>query len=293
MLKARCLLTAFFLMMGIFGTMSDARAEDQTSKQPAKAAVQSRLFLIGGNANTTLDEFARLAGGAKKAAVAIITYAGDKPIELADAVQNAFSAANVRKTFVISADDKKACLPKEANAVYIGGGNESRLMRLMPEGLAKQLANFDGIIGANSAAAMAAPETMISGGLESSVIHAQQLKLADGMDLIRGIIVDSHVGQRGRDARCIASLASVPEAQMVIGLDEDTAVLIDGRNATVFGAGHARVYRKGPGFATNLNSVPRNAVASVQNTLVSYFSHGDKFELPLPVAVAEKTAHGR
>jgi cyanophycinase len=251
------------------------------NKAQAQEQPSARLFLIGGNADTTLYDFANLAGGSK-ATIAIITYADKKTDEVGDSIQNALSAANVRRTVIIPEDDKKATIPKDADAVYILGGNESRLMRVLSDNLRDELAHFHGLIAANSAGAMAAASLMISGGLEKGTIHSQELHVADGLALLPGVAIDSHVGQRNRDARCAAALGAIPGVKMTIGLDEDTALYVEGRKATVYGIGHVRVFRPGPSFTTTLENTPKGGTASVHNVLVSYLKAGESFELPAP-----------
>jgi cyanophycinase len=250
-------------------TVDNAQAEEQAQS----------FFLIGGNADSTLYDFAKLAGGSK-AHVAVITYAETKPEEAADAIENALSAANVRHTTIIAADTKNPTLPKDVDAVYLIGGNESRLMRRVKEPLVEELKNFHGLIGGNSAGAMAAATLMISGGLEKGTIKAQELHVADGLALLPGVAIDSHVGQRNRDARCAASLGAIPGVKMAIGLDEDTAIYVQGHHATVYGVGHVRVFRPGPSFVTTLDSTPKGGTASVHNVLVSYLKAGESFDLP-------------
>jgi cyanophycinase len=232
----------------------------------AQERAAGRFFLIGGNASSTLHDFARLAGGAEKGHIVVITYAADKPEESADSVQNVLSAADVRHTTVINVDSKAGQIPSDATAVYLVGGHESRLMRLLSDSVREQLAGFKGLIGGNSAGAM--------------VIRGGDMKLAHGLGLIPRVMIDSHVGQRNRDARCAATLAAQADVDMCIGLDEDTAILVQGNRATVFGAGHVRLFRKGAGFGSEYQNARNNEVVSVNNVLVSYLSAGDQFDLP-------------
>jgi cyanophycinase len=266
-------LRMYFLsvLLLVFGAIYMDKTEAQEHTQT--------LFLIGGNADSTLYDFARLAGGSK-ARIAVITYAETKPEEAADSIANALSAANVRQTTIISADTKNPALPNDIDAVYIIGGNESRLMRQIKEPLAEQLRKFKGLIGANSAGAMAAATVMISGGLEKGTIKSQELHVADGLGLLKDVVIDSHVGQRNRDARCAASLSAIPGVKMAIGLDEDSAIYVEGRHATVYGLGHVRVFRPGPSFTTTLESTPKGVTASAHNVMVSYLKAGESFDLP-------------
>jgi cyanophycinase len=210
----------------------------------------------------------------------VITYAADKPEESADSVQNVLSAADVRHTTVINVDSKAGQIPSDATAVYLVGGHESRLMRLLSDSVREQLAGFKGLIGGNSAGAMVMAPMYISDGSDKGTIRGGDMKLAHGLGLIPRVMIDSHVGQRNRDARCAATLAAQADVDMCIGLDEDTAILVQGNRATVFGAGHVRLFRKGAGFGSEYQNARNNEVVSVNNVLVSYLSAGDQFDLP-------------
>ncbi len=52
------------------------------------------------------------------------------------------------------------------------------------------------------------------------------IHLSAGLGLVEGIVVDQHFEQRGRWGRLLAAVALSPRL-VGIGLDEDTAVLID------------------------------------------------------------------
>lgn len=241
------------------------------------AAVEAKnLFLVGGNAYEVLRDFVRLAGG-PNARIAIITHSADPPASSGDALQNFFDALNAKNTTMLVPADES--LPKGTDAVYIVGGEQNRLKRLLHPNLLKQLNEFDGLIGGSSAGAMIMGPKMIAGGMDAGVVKADQLKIVDGVSWLPGIVVDSHVGQRNRDARAGAVLALLPEIPTVIGLDEDTAMHIKDGKCTVYGIGQARVFRRGPGFSSNIRSLDKGKVANVKEILYTLLGEGDEFNI--------------
>jgi cyanophycinase len=249
-----------------------------TSKAP-KAA----FFLIGGNAKSTLDDFVQLAGG-EKANIAIVTHASDEPEKIGDDLQNSFNELGVKHTTVILPGSKTG-LPKDTTAVYLCGGKQSRLKRLLEEPMLSQLLTFDGLIGGSSAGAMIAAPRMIAGGMDDHAVKAKSLNIIDGLNFVSNVVIDTHVGERSRDTRLMAALVLIETADLGIGLDEDTAVYIHDGKAKVYGEGHARLFRRGEGFRSNVEARGKNVLSSVHNVLMSVLSAGDEFDLPTRAAL--------
>jgi cyanophycinase len=240
-------------------------------------APKASLFLVGGAANDVLRDLVRLAGG-KAANVVVLPHASESPRSSGESMQNDFESLNVANCRVILPGAQEG-LPPGTTAVYMTGGDQSRLKRLLKDPLLKDLSAFAGIIAGSSAGAMIASTDMIAGSMDSSTIRADRLRIAPGLNLLPGIVVDTHVGRRSRDTRSLAALALVPSAKMAVGIDEDTAVYIKDRKGTVFGAGHVRVYRRGPGFGSDISQKASGTTASVRNVVVSMYSAGDQFDL--------------
>jgi cyanophycinase len=233
---------------------------------------------VGGAADSVLSDFVRLAGG-EKANIAIITHASEDPASAGDELQNALTALNVKNTTVILPGNTTG-LPSGTNAVFICGGDQNRLKRLLTDPLLKQLSHFDGLIGGSSAGAMIAAPRMIAGGMDENTVRAQRLKVVDGLVFLPKVVVDTHVGQRSRDTRCAAALALIPEVKLAIGLDEDTAVHVDKTGkCTVYGAGHARLFTRGPKFSSTISKVLKGEIANVRDLRLSLLCSGDEFDL--------------
>ncbi len=257
----------------VLATPSDLAAQAVASKAP-KAA----FFLIGGNAKSTLEDFVQLAGG-EKANIAVITHASEEPEKIGDDLQNSFNELGVKRTTVILPGSKTG-LPKDTTAIYICGGNQSRLKRLLEEPVLNQLLTFDGLIGGSSAGAMIAAPRMIASGMDDHAIKARSLNIIDGLNFVPKIVVDTHAGIRSRDTRLMAALVLIETAELGIGLDEDTAVYIHDGKAKVYGEGNVRLFRRGEGFRSNLEARSKNSFASVHNVIISALSAGDEFDLP-------------
>ena len=67
-------------------------------------------------------------------------------------------------------------------------------------------------------------ETMITSGLMMK-LRKCTVKMAPGLGLIHGVVIDQHFAQRGRIGRLLAAVAQNPKV-LGIGLDEDTAIVV-------------------------------------------------------------------
>lgn len=233
------------------------------------------LFLVGGAADTVYADFVRLAGG-PSAHIAILTHASEVPQKRADEISAGLKASGVTRITVLMPDDTQ--LPDDVDGIFISGGNQLTVVKLLEKsGLGQQIrdANRRGvIIGGTSAGAAAAGFLMLIGNTEEwyedrDAIRLGRVILWKGLGLRSGIVFDTHFGQRKRQTRLRMVLGMFDDI-IGIGLDEDTAVYINGDNCEVFGVDKVCVYTRGAG-----NDFQSIAKESIETT----YSKGDKFLL--------------
>ncbi|MBU6173122.1 MAG: cyanophycinase [Planctomycetes bacterium] len=137
------------------------------------------------------------------------------------------------------ADEKAVRKLESATAVWIGGGDQSRLaeryLGTPIEAAIHSVLGRGGIVGGTSAGAAIASSLMISGGWNDP-------KLASGFPLLPKAIVDQHFTQKRRFERLARAVYSNPE-RTGIGVDESTGVFISREKAKVVGDGAVYVYR--------------------------------------------------
>jgi cyanophycinase len=237
------------------------------------------LFLIGGAANTTLADFVKLAGG-DNAQVVIFPHATSDPVGAAKDLTDKLTALGVKQVTTIL-PGTSATLSAGTTAVFFTGGDQMRLVQLVEPSLIRQLVVFlnnGGLIGGTSAGAAAMPRTMIGGGMDDGVIRPGSLVLTPGLGILDGAVVDTHVGQRNREARSIAAIALL-DYVWAIALDEDTAVHITPGKLEVYGQGHARLFRATNGTRAKLAINKTYSAASVQDVNCDFLVAGDEFVL--------------
>jgi cyanophycinase len=210
-----------------------------------------RLLIIGGAEHQCaglLERFVELCGG-EQARIVLVTTATGMPAEVYAFYEGAFRKLGVawnkelRLHGRADADGDYATLMlAEATGVFFCGGDQSRLRTLVGSRtndlLRERLA--DGLIVAGtSAGATAMGRTMILGG-EGPEVSAAAVRTGPGLGLVPGLLIDMHFGVRGRMSRLLAAVSDDPE-YLGVGIDENTAILVDGDQFEVLGTGVATV----------------------------------------------------
>jgi cyanophycinase len=96
-----------------------------------------------------------------------------------------------------------------------------------------------GVIGGTSAGAAVTSEVMIRGGNHVA-------ELGRGFGFLRGVIVDQHLSERNRLRRLQGAMARHP-GYLGLGIDEQTAVVVQRRVARVLGERQVHVCFPGQG----------------------------------------------
>lgn len=134
----------------------------------------------------------------------------------------------------------------EATGVWFGGGDQSRITAAyrgtLVEKELRKLHERGGVVGGTSAGAAVISDLMITGGKDTATT-------GPGLGLLPGFVVDQHFAARKRATRLEGVIEGNP-GYVGLGIDEGTAVVVRGRQATVVGASTvAVVVGKGGGRA--------------------------------------------
>jgi cyanophycinase len=223
---------------------------------PSRRVTQGPVMPIGGAEETEpggeiLERFIELAGG-KKARIAIIPTASDDPQRSGEGYATLFRNMGAKKTDWLRVERREDAnaepaldLLRMATGIYITGGDQARLVELLVGTLVMECIrtrNADGVIVAGTSAGasilsalMMAGGTGIGGDSNGSAARKGMVDMVAGFGLVQDIIIDQHFSQRGRLGRLLSVFAGTP-GLIGIGLDEDTAALID-REGTLVALG--------------------------------------------------------
>jgi cyanophycinase len=140
-------------------------------------------------------------------------------------------------------------------------------------------------VAGTSAGASVMSETMLVGGASSATHRIGDLHMAPGLGLVRDAIIDQHFAERGRFGRLIGAVAHNPRV-LGIGIDEDTAAIVEDRLFRVIGSGAVYVVDGASVTYCNLAEAKPDRVLAMHGMTVHVLGTGDRYDLakrnPLP-----------
>jgi cyanophycinase len=174
---------------------------------------------------------------------------------------------------------------REAALVYITGGDQNKFMDVVlntPVHDAIRAAYQEGaVVAGTSAGAAVQSRKMITGNEHKypeytgqyRTIETDNIEIAEGLGLVQTAIIDQHFIWRMRMNRLIAAAIEHP-AELLIGIDESTAIIVQGDSATVTGISQVVVLH-------NKQAVKRSqqGLLGSQGMELSVFLPGDRFSL--------------
>ncbi len=259
-----------------------------TSPNPSKTGT---LIIIGGHEDrdpngerTILKEVARRVGGSK---LVLATVASHQPEGYYDDYDKAFADLETGELVELYVTNRaetaeKMDLLREAGGVFFSGGDQLRLTAqiggtAIEDELHRLLAR-GGVIAGTSAGASMMSDTMLVKGSSSETHRIGDLHMAPGLGLIRDVIIDQHFAERGRFGRLIGAIAHNPRV-LGLGIDEDTAVVVEGDVLTVIGNGAVYVVDAKKAAYSNVAEAGSNRVLSLHDIQVHVLAAGDSFDM--------------
>jgi cyanophycinase len=101
------------------------------------------------------------------------------------------------------------------------------------------------------------------------------VRTGPGLEFLPGVLIDMHFAERGRLNRLLSAVALYPH-ELGLGIDEDTAVLVDGRRLEVLGSGSVTVVDAGS--AGDIR-VPDDGRIAITGARIHVLPAGFTFEL--------------
>lgn len=144
-----------------------------------------------------------------------------------------------------SASDPDLCCRLESLAgIFFGGGDQLRITSMLGGSrFHRKLLERHGqglVVAGTSAGASMMSLTMIVEGDARESPTKNTVKMATGMGLWTGAVIDQHFSQRGRIGRLLSAVAQNPEI-LGVGLDENTAIEVCLEESTLRVWGEATV----------------------------------------------------
>jgi cyanophycinase len=246
--------------------MPASTAAEERFPQPAMGP----LVIVGGGLNLDNEPIfgailgLRLGDGP----ICVLPIASDKPDQVAENLVRRFeSFGGPGAAIGVQLKPGRANKPKiagrleECGGFFFTDGDPSRIVdTLRADGqttLAEQailrVNRRGGVIAGTGAGALVMSDPMIAGedGSEDALVHGVSVNrggpglwIRGGMGFLKGGLTDQHYVAEGRTGRLLVALAALDGVDLGFGVDDDTALVIDGADARVVGSSQVVILEK-------------------------------------------------
>lgn len=212
---------------------------------------KSTLIAIGGGeiseSREILDLILDRLKRKREARMVVMTVATSDPKGAAKKYIDLFEAEGIKNVDAVDVSVREDAFSeaameviRKADGLFFTGGDQLNITSLLGGSPLDNVINqrlSEGIViaGTSAGAAMMSSSMIVSGGSDASP-KVSGVKIAPGMDLIDGVIIDSHFSQRGRHGRLLTAIAHYPQV-LGIGIDEKTALVQTNGSFKVVGEG--------------------------------------------------------
>lgn len=254
---------------------------------------QGKLFIIGGGNKTDaiMNELIDISGIRDSGYMFILPMASSEPDSSILWAREDFSGTGITKMpgFAFKkgevAPQEKTDSLKSAKLIFICGGDQSRFMAVVMNtpvmDAIKEAYKNGAVIAGTSAGAAVMSRIMITGNQKKHpepdagfiTIEADNIETTDGLGLLQNVIIDQHFIKRQRLNRLISTSIENP-GQLCVGIDESTAVIVDGNEAVVTGIGQVIVIKN-----RLKNKNINEGLLGTEGLEVSVYLPGEKFRI--------------
>ncbi|MEM7415233.1 MAG: cyanophycinase [Gemmatimonadota bacterium] len=247
-------ISAFGLFAGVaMATGSSCLAAQQIGPPPPQVGPENGALVVVGGAMRSpeiYERFIDLAGGPDAHIVLVPTAGGAEEYDEFFQGMNAWRDHGARNLTLLhttdpaEADTDAFVEPlKTAGGVFFFGGRQWRLVDAYAgtkaEEAFREVLDRGGVIGGSSAGATIQGSYLVRGDTRTNTIMMGDHQV--GFGYLRNVAIDQHLIQRNRHFDMIEVIEEHPEL-LGIGLDEDTAIVVQGDRAEVIGRYYIAVY---------------------------------------------------
>ncbi|HEY9287066.1 MAG TPA: cyanophycinase [Candidatus Dormibacteraeota bacterium] len=251
------------------------------------------VMVIGGaedklGERVILSRFVDLAGG-RNAHLVVISTASSLGDAATDLYRHIFTRLGVGKVIGLRPETRDEANDAQsvealagATGIFMTGGNQLRLSSVIGGtklGAAILDAHGRGVVVAGTSAGASAVAThMMAFGSSGATPKHRMAHVSVGLGLLVNVVVDQHFEQRTRLGRLLGVVAQSPSL-IGLGLDEDTAAIIDGHDVLeVIGRGAVTIV-DGADVITDAYQVTGHKPMMVSNARLHSLPSGYRFDL--------------
>lgn len=247
------------------------------------------LIIIGGHEDkdgdkVILNAVANRLGGGR---LVVATIASRAPEGYFETYQKAFGALGVHDLVELYVEDRATTHDPEtltllegAAGVFFSGGDQLRISSQIGdtpiEKAIRDIWRRGGVLAGTSAGASVMSDTMMVRGSSAETHRIGDLQMAPGLGLVRDVIIDQHFAERGRIGRLLGAVAQSPRV-LGLGIDEDTAIILEGDDFNVIGGGGVYVVDAEGVTASNIAEAKTERALSIMDVRLHVLAEGDGF----------------
>lgn len=255
---------------------------------------KGKLFIIGGGnrSDKLMTQLLSISDLKKKDYIVVLPMSSEEPdsayIYFKEQVQKLTKQPIVMLNFNKTTASNPVLVDslQKAKLIFISGGDQTRFMGVVHntpvfKAIHQAYQNGSTIAGTSAGAAVMC-EHMITGNqkLETKYtetfnnIRYDNLETAEGLGLIKNVIIDQHFLKRSRYNRLISGLVEFP-THTGIGIDESTAIIVRNKEIEIAGESEVIVVRNPKG----ITKAPSNNTVGIKSLEMSVYYETEKFKI--------------
>ena len=271
----------------------ESKNSDDKNEEAVNKSQSGQLIIIGGAEDKEgeckiLREFIRRAGG-RNARIVVMTVATSLPGEVGSDYRYLFEKLGVDTVEIVDTERREDAsyernleVIENATGVFFTGGDQARITEILKDSeidsLLHQKFEQGLVIAGTSAGAAMMPDIMIVEGDGETNPRLDTVTLEPGMGFLPQVAIDQHFSQRGRLGRFISALVQQP-AVLGFGIDENTAIAVNGDEIEVIGEGAVTIVDVANLSHTNLNESLQDEALAICGAKLHILPNGYRFSL--------------
>jgi cyanophycinase len=256
--------------------------------------VRGNLIIIGGAEDKTgeckiLKSLVDITGG-PGARLTICTTATENPEETGNTYRMVFQrlgAGNVNILHINTRDDADmdnlVQVTAGSTGIFFTGGDQLRITSILGGTkiykVLQEAYDRGVVIAGTSAGASVMSGTMIIDGNDNDAARKCTLKMAPGLGLFEGVLIDQHFHQRGRIGRLLCGVAENPNI-LGIGIDENTAIRVFAdAHFEVMGSNSVTIVDGRTIKSSNVSELKPDENLAIVNVVIHVIPYGYGFDM--------------
>lgn len=263
MLKKTIFICSFLTLISHAFISCDApKTQEQKQEVTEEITLKGKLFIIGGGSRPSamIDRIITESGIDKTGYGVILPMSSSEPDTSAFYAKKQFLEKDILNVNALHftkdenfSSDKIDSL-KNASLIYISGGDQNRFMDVVAnteiEKAIHEAYKNGSLIAGTSAGAAVMSKMMITGNELKNPeysstfrnLQSENIEIKTGLGMIDNVIIDQHFVKRSRYNRLLSAVIEHPETTG-IGIDESTAILVQGNSVEIVGENQVLVFK--------------------------------------------------